>query len=764
MQRERLTWWGRLRRPASLVAAAAVVAVVLPASPAMAANSVTISPPVAGAERAGESATYDFSCDLDTSSRLGAYWVLTDAEGVIASSDIDLDEDTFTHRSGSFTINYADLAAGQYTIVAACYLSGQASEPQIRPVALVGDVETVTSVVSPGTVVAGQPATLAATTTGVPVGSPIEFKVGQTVAGTAPVDANGRAEITYTFTEWSELRANYAGAPGFKPSGSYSSVNVITDVTAGHYGYGPFPTVGQPAYFETDGWKPTVEQGLRLSWSWALDGVPVSEDPTFTPQPGQEGKALSVTVTGSHPTLAPGTAKSISQTLGTIQRGTIAAGDLALDGTVDGQAVLGQVLTPRPSGWAGASIAYEWFIGDNEFSVPGATYTPTAADLGKTIRVRATVTAPGMTTVHDDAWAWAAVATPTVTVGSSTVVVGRDAVVPVKVSGPAGAPVPAGDVRVTLTPKAGGSAIVLDDALLNGKGSASVTVPGLAVGTYAVSVAYLPTPSMLARYAVTAVDMSTNPYLEAQGSGTVTVTKATLAVSAPATLDVPVATQGALKVTVGGFVLPQTFVVREGETVLGQGQLAQDGVIAIDLPVLTPGTHDLVVDLPETASTLAASGAVRVTVGGEPARVGALPTAELETPKAATAPGQQMELVAEGFEPGETVAFYLHSDPVFLGTAVADANGVARLLASIPADVPTGAHTVIATGGTSGRWASLPVVLAVPGATPAASPAAAGDDLAVTGAQSGALMAGAWLLLLVGAGLVVVARRVRSAR
>ncbi|WP_282948284.1 hypothetical protein [Cellulomonas endometrii] len=753
-----------MRRPASLVAVATLLAVGVPAASASAAT-VAISEPVAGAERVDQSATYDYTCDLDEGTdRTGGFWALSSSSGRVSGAELQPDVDTLLHREGSFTIDYRGLQPGQYTITLACYTSSSATAWKTRTVTLAGDVETVTSVVSPGTVVAGQPATLAATTTGVPVGSPIEFKVGAAVVGTAPVDANGRAEITYTFTEWSELRANYYGAPGFKPSGSYSSVDVITDVTAGGTHYSPFPTVGQPAYFETTGWRPTVEQGLQLSWSWALDGVPVSEDPTFTPQPGQEGKVLSVTVTGSHPTLAPGTAKSVSETLGTIQRGTIAAGDLGLDGTVDGQAVLGQVLTPRPSGWAGASIAYEWFIGDNEFSVPGATYTPTAADLGKTIRVRATVTAPGMTTVHDDAWAWAAVATPTVTVGSSTVVVGRDAVVPVKVSGPAGAPVPAGDVRVTLTPKAGGPAIVLDDALLNGKGSASVTVPGLAVGTYAVSVAYLPTPSMLARYAVTAVDMSTNPYLEAQGSGAVTVTKATLAVSAPATLDVPVATQGALKVTVGGFVLPQTFVVREGETVLGQGQLAEDGVIAIDLPVLTPGTHDLVVDLPETASTLAASGAVRVTVGGEPTRVGALPTAELETPKAATAPGQQMELVAEGFEPGETVAFYLHSDPVFLGTAVADANGVARLLASIPADVPTGAHTVIATGGTSGRWASLPVVLAVPGATPAASPAAAGDDLAVTGAQSGALMAGAWLLLLVGAGLVVVARRVRTAR
>jgi hypothetical protein len=761
MQRERLTWWGRLRRTSALTAAAAVIAVLLPASPALADSSVIT--PVSGQERVGETAvTYEFSCDLTSSSRLGTGdWVLNYEGHQVQTGTPHLTEDTFSKRSGDFTVDFEGLEPGFYALALNCYIDGGSAHGAIRYFTLAGDVETSTTVISPGTVVAGQPATLAATTVGVPVGSLVEFKVGQTVIGSVPVDGNGRAEISHTFSAWSEVYATYAGEPGFEPSGSYSSVNVITDVTAGDYGYSPWPTVGQPAYFETYNWAPSVEQGLQLTWSWAVDGVEVSQLPTFTPVAGQEGKALSVTVTGSHPSLPAGTAKVISETLGTIQRGTIAAGDLALDGTVEGQAVLGQALVPRPSGWAGASIAYEWFIGDNEFSVPGATYTPTPADLGKTIRVRATVTAPGMTTVHDDAWAWPAVATPTVTVGSPTVVVGRDVVVPVKVSGPAGAPVPAGDVRVTLTPEAGGEPVVLDEVVLNGSGSASVTVHGLAVGTYAVSVAYLPTASMLARYAPTSIDMTSNPYLKATGSGTVTVTKATLSVSAPAALAVPVATQGALSVTVGGFVLPQTFVIREGATVLGEGQLGADGVIAVDLPVLAPGAHDLVVDLPETASTFAASGAVRVTVGGEPTRVGALPTADLATPKAATAPGQQMELVAEGFEPGETVAFYLHSDPVFLGTAVADANGIARLLADIPADVPAGAHTVIATGGTSGRWASLPVVLAVPSATPADTPA---DDLAVTGAQSGALMAGAWLLLLAGVGLVVVARRVRASR
>jgi hypothetical protein len=230
-------------------------------------------------------------------------------------------------------------------------------------------------------------------------------------------------------------------------------------------------------------------------------------------------------------------------------------------------------------------------------------------------------------------------------------------------------------------------------------------------------------------------------------------------VSVPPVVTVPVATPAAVDVTVGGSPLPREFVVREGGTVLGGGQLAPDGVIRLLLPVLAPGTHTITVDLLATAGTAATSVSFQVVVAGEPARTAGAPTATLATPKAAVAPGQQMELVAEGFDAGETVAFYLHSDPVFLGTAVAGADGVARLLATVPAGVPTGAHTVYATGGTSGRWATLPVELAAPAAT--ASP---GGQLAVTGSPTGVLLAGASLLLLTGGGLLLVRRRLHTAR
>jgi hypothetical protein len=152
--------------------------------------------------------------------------------------------------------------------------------------------------------------------------------------------------------------------------------------------------------------------------------------------------------------------------------------------------------------------------------------------------------------------------------------------------------------------------------------------------------------------------------------------------------------------------------------------------------------------------------------------------------------GGTITLVARDFLPGETVSFFLHSDPIFLGTAVADANGVATLVVAIPADAPAGAHHVRATGQTSQRTAEIPVtvtaaappvttpvvtepvvtapIVTVPVAaapvaeTPVAAPVAAAPvaaPLAATGAEIGSTALLVSVLLGAGALLVVGRRR-----
>ncbi len=70
----------------------------------------------------------------------------------------------------------------------------------------------------------------------------------------------------------------------------------------------------------------------------------------------------------------------------------------------------------------------------------------------------------------------------------------------------------------------------------------------------------------------------------------------------------------------------------------------------------------------------------------------------LTCPDTTPTPGQTMTLQARTFAGGATATFDLQSVPVGLGTATADASGVATLQATIPADTTLGAHTITAVG------------------------------------------------------------------
>jgi hypothetical protein len=225
------------------------------------------------------------------------------------------------------------------------------------------------------------------------------------------------------------------------------------------------------------------------------------------------------------------------------------------------------------------------------------------------------------------------------------------------------------------------------------------------------------------------------------------------------------------------------YTVREGATVLAQSTVKPSsiGIVVLEqdsitLPMLPVGAHDLVIDVPATATTQAASTTVRVTVLAEPQRSTAEPTASVvlgTTQTVQVAPiasSQTSTLISHlvssavaggfrgngsGFTSGETVVGILHSDPVVLGTVVADAAGNISFAFDIPAGVPLGTHTLVLTGLTSGLWGQITVELV-------AAPAAAAPTLAATGAEPGALLAGTWALLVAGAVLVLIARRTRT--
>lgn len=142
--------------------------------------------------------------------------------------------------------------------------------------------------------------------------------------------------------------------------------------------------------------------------------------------------------------------------------------------------------------------------------------------------------------------------------------------------------------------------------------------------------------------------------------------------------------------------------------------------------------------------------------------------------------GTQVTATATGLEPGSSASFELHSDPVALGTAVADAQGTARLSFTVP-KVDGGAHQLVVTSrdasGTPGTVALAVTVRAAvnPGGGDGnGSPgngngnetgsgvSSNGGDLASTGQDPATITTALLLALLLLAGGAVAVRRRRS--
>ena len=100
--------------------------------------------------------------------------------------------------------------------------------------------------------------------------------------------------------------------------------------------------------------------------------------------------------------------------------------------------------------------------------------------------------------------------------------------------------------------------------------------------------------------------------------------------------------------------------------------------------------------------------------------------------------GQSQTATGAGFLAGERVQAVIHSTPVTVGTAKADALGVVNVRYAVAASVPAGAHTVTLTGLTSGLSASQPltVVAAAPSGTATGSPVAPSSSGSVGGVST----------------------------
>jgi LPXTG-motif cell wall-anchored protein len=159
---------------------------------------------------------------------------------------------------------------------------------------------------------------------------------------------------------------------------------------------------------------------------------------------------------------------------------------------------------------------------------------------------------------------------------------------------------------------------------------------------------------------------------------------------------------------------------------------------------------------------------------GEPAEVtsGVVPASsvlpesdgELVLPsgtKASVAAGKTMTVSGSGYAPFSTVTVLVYSEPHILTTVVTDGTGAFSVEVTVPAGLPAGQHHVVAAGvDPSGelRYLTLPVTV-TGGDGNGAAGGGGGATLAYTGADVVVPAIGGLLAVLVGAGLLFVARR-----
>jgi hexosaminidase len=136
------------------------------------------------------------------------------------------------------------------------------------------------------------------------------------------------------------------------------------------------------------------------------------------------------------------------------------------------------------------------------------------------------------------------------------------------------------------------------------------------------------------------------------------------------------------------------------------------------------------------------------------------------TASSSTCPiGATCAFSAQTFQPGSTVTFTLFSDPVVLGTAIANAQGVATLEATIPA-VDPGVHRIEASGiGLDGQPLTVSLEINVPAGTEVGGTDVGGAvDLPRTGADNSLPLSQLALTAIAGGGLLLlVANKRRSA-
>ena len=282
---------------------------------------------------------------------------------------------------------------------------------------------TATTVVQDATMAAGSVALTPLPTVGI---------------SSAAVLSGWAAGSTYAYS-WLVDGTEVATTASYTPNASDAGKQLTLTVTATKVGYGTASAstsasvangaitggaatitgtlaVGSTLTASSTGWTPTP---ATVTYAWSRDGVPtgVTGD-TYALTMADIGHAITVSATAS----APGYGSRTVTSAPTAQVPPVAM--VPGQVTITGTAAVGSTLTAASTGWtpSDATVTFQWLR--NGAPISGATattYVPTLSDVGATISVRGTASAPGYVTTSVTSAPTAAVPAVALTPGTVTI-------------------------------------------------------------------------------------------------------------------------------------------------------------------------------------------------------------------------------------------------------------------------------------------------------------------------------------------------------
>ena len=162
--------------------------------------------------------------------------------------------------------------------------------------------------------------------------------------------------------------------------------------------------VDQPLTASAGAWTPSADP----AYQWLVDGAPVvgATGPSYTPAAADLRKQVAVQVTVTRPGYTP-TAATSAATDPVIPGTFRNTGDPSVSGTPR----VGVPLRAAPGGWSpGPTFGYQWWAGGSPIAgATSSTFTPTPAELNRTLSVQVTARRSGYLTAVIDSPATARV-------------------------------------------------------------------------------------------------------------------------------------------------------------------------------------------------------------------------------------------------------------------------------------------------------------------------------------------------------------------